>query len=102
MQTMLTTGYDPKRRVLNTYSSLPRPSHLIGWSYVDQSEVSGSPLLSRRAPEDGPEYANLIPWADNHGAHALQPAPAPPPRVVHYATLARAPHTKRGLTSGQG
>ena len=31
-----------------------------------------------------------------------QPAPAPPPRVVHYATLARAPHTKRGLTSGQG
>ena len=96
MQTMLTTGYDPKRRVLNPYSSLPRPSHLIGWSYVDQSEVSGSPLLSRRAPEDGPEYANLIPWADN------QPAPAPPPRVVHYATLARAPQTKRGLTSGQG
>ena len=91
---MLNAGYDPKRRVLNTYSSLPRPAHLIGWSYADQSEVSSHALLSRRAPEGGPEYANLIPWADSQ----RQPAPNPPPRAVHYATLARAPHSKRGLT----
>ena len=90
-------GYDPKRRVLNTYSSLPRPSHLIGWSYADTSEVSSHALLSRRAPEGGPEYANLIPWSQE-SQQRQNHAPAPPPRVVHYATLARAPHSKRGLT----
>ena len=95
LQTMLNAGYDPKRRVLNTYSSLPRPSHLMGWSYADQSEVSSHALLRGRAPEGGPEYANLIPWAGDSGR---LPAPAPPPRAVHYATLARAPHSKRGLT----
>ena len=96
---MLNAGYDPKRRVLNTYSSLPRPSHLMGWSYADQSEVSSHALVSRRAPEGGPEYANLIPWAGaGHPGRQSQPAPAPPPRAVHYATLARAPHSQRGLT----
>lgn len=95
VQTMLNAGYDPTRRVLNTYSSLPRPSHLIGWSYADQSEVTSHALLSRRAPEGGPEYANLLPWARaDQGRHH---PPAPPPRAVHYATLARAPHSKRGL-----
>ena len=50
-----------KRRVLNTYSSLPRPGHRshapLGWSYADQAEV-----LSRARHQQGPEYANLVPW----------------------------------------
>ena len=54
-------GPGTKRRVLNTYSSLPRPGHTshapLGWSYADQAEV-----LSRARQQQGPEYANLVPW----------------------------------------
>ena len=106
----MTRGYDPKRRVLNTYSSLPRPghthstlprpsatagSHLIGcWSYADQSEVSNHALLSRRVPEGGPEYANLIPWSSG------EPRPTTS-QMVHYATLGRAPYKNRNLFASQ-
>jgi len=109
MQTILTTGYNPKRRVLNTYSSLPRPghthstlprpaaatgSHLIGWSYADQSEVSNHTLLSRRVPEGGPEYANLIPWSSGETR-------TPQPQMVHYATLGRAQYMNKRLIASQ-
>jgi len=94
----------PKRRVLNTYSSLPRPgqqfgSPMMGWRYADQAEVAGHTLISRRAPEGGPEYANLIPWTmDNPRVHRSQVPPPTPPRVAHYATLGRAPASKTKLS----
>ena len=94
----------PKRRVLNTYSSLPRPgqtfgSPMMGWRYADQSEVASHTLISRRAPEGGPEYANLIPWSvDNPRVHRSQPPPPTPPRVAHYATLGRAPASKTKIS----
>ena len=94
----------PKRRVLNTYSSLPRPGHtfgspMMGWRYADQAEVAGHTLISRRAPEGGPEYANLIPWSvDNPRVHRSQVPPPTPPRVAHYATLGRAPASKNKIS----
>ena len=101
-QTMMLQN--PKRRVLNTYSSLPRPGHtfgspMMGWRYADQSEVASHTLISRRAPEGGPEYANLIPWSvDNPRAHRSQVPPPTPPRVAHYATLERAPASKTKIS----
>ena len=84
-----------RERVLNTYSSLPRPGRMVGWRYADTEEVSSrQTILARRTEVGGPEYANLIPWSQ-------RPAPATQP-VVHYATLGRAPHTKRLITASQG
>ena len=99
-QSQLSSGRDPGRRVLNTYSSLPRPGRLVGWRYADCQELSShtSSLLARRSQEGGqggPEYANLIPWTPQpHHRPAVSPPPPPPP-AVHYATLGRAPHTNR-------
>ena len=90
---------DPDRRVLNTYSSLPRPGRLVGWRYADTQEVSSHSILARRT-EGGPEYANLIPWTPQPHRPAVNPPPAPP--VVHYATLGRAPHTNRLVTASKG
>ena len=78
------------------YSSLPRPSRLVGWRYADTEEVTTrQTILARRTEPGGPEYANLIPWT------ARAPAPLSPP-VVHYATLGRAPHTNRRIAASQG
>ena len=67
---------------------------MVGWRYADTEEVtSRQDLLVRRREPGGPEYANLIPWTQ---------APAPPPPVVHYATLGRAPHTNRLISASKG
>ena len=83
------TQVNNKTRVLNTYSSLPRPGHspLVGWRYADQSE-----LVKRVETQGGPEYANLTPWTQSR-------APPPtPPRAVHYATLGRAPMSRSRIS----
>ena len=91
---------DPARRVLNTYSSLPRPGRLVGWRYAETQEVTNSTILARRT-EAGPEYANLIPWTPQPARARVEPPPPPPP-AVHYATLGRAPHTNRLVTASKG
>ena len=72
-------------KCLNTYSSLPRPSTQMGFRYAEASEVTNHSLIHGRRRDD-PEYANLVPWSQG-----------PPPLLVHYATLGRAPHTKKVL-----
>jgi len=72
-------------KFLNTYASLPRPSKQMGFRYAEASEVTNHSLIHGRKRDD-PEYANLVPWSQG-----------PPPLLVHYATLGRAPHTKKLL-----
>ena len=72
-------------KLLNTYSSLPRNSKQIGFRYAEASEVTNHSLIHGRRRDD-PEYANLVPWSQG-----------PPPLLAHYATLGRAPHTKKVL-----
>jgi len=76
-------------RMLNTYCSLPRPSKQMGFRYAEASEVTNHSLIHGRKV-DHPEYANLIPWSQG-----------PPPFSVHYATLGRAPHTKKLLVDSK-
>jgi len=99
MQSQLSSVQDPARRVLNTYSSLPRPGRLVGWRYAETQEVTNSTILARRT-EAGPEYANLIPWTPQPARARVEPPPPPPP-AVHYATLGRAPHTNRLVTASK-
>ena len=88
-------------RVLNTYSSLPRPSRLVGWRYADCQELSSQHSLLARRSQGGPEYANLVPWTPQPHRPGLTPPPPPPP-AVHYATLGRAPHTNRLVRASKG
>ena len=77
------------RKFLNTYASLPRPSTQMGFRYAEASEVTNHSLKQTRKRDD-PEYANLVPWSNS-----------PPPLLMHYATLGRAPHTKKLLLDGK-
>ena len=76
-------------KMLNTYSSLPRPSKQFGFRYAEASEVTKHSLINSRQRDD-PEYANLVPWSNS-----------PPPLLVHYVTLGRTPHTTKLLLDGK-